>query len=64
MEYHAYVFDAAAKVGGIYANDTYSADFIYENIQIQNNLIHSAWKSGVENFLFLGSVCIYPKYAE
>ena len=60
----AYVFDAAAKVGGIYANDTYSADFIYENIQIQNNLIHSAWKSGVENFLFLGSVCIYPKYAE
>jgi len=60
----AYVFDAAAKVGGIYANDTYSADFIYENIQIQNNLIHSAWKSGVENFLFLGSVCIYPKFAE
>jgi GDP-L-fucose synthase len=59
-----YVFDAAAKVGGIYANDTYSADFIYENIQIQTNLIHSSWKYGVEKFLFLGSVCIYPKYAE
>jgi GDP-L-fucose synthase len=59
-----YVFDAAAKVGGIYANDTYSADFIYENIQIQTNLIHGSWRSGVEKFLFLGSVCIYPKYAE
>ena len=59
-----YVFDAAAKVGGIYANDTYSADFIYENIQIQTNLIHSAWKFGVKKFLFLGSVCIYPKFAE
>ena len=59
-----YVFDAAARVGGIYANDTYSADFIYENIQIQTNLIHGSWRSGVEKFLFLGSVCIYPKYAE
>jgi len=59
-----YVFDAAAKVGGIYANDTYSADFIYENIQIQTNLIHSSWKYSVDKFLFLGSVCIYPKYAE
>ena len=59
-----YVFDAAAKVGGIYANDTYSADFIYQNIQIQTNLIHNAWKYGVKKFLFLGSVCIYPKYAE
>jgi GDP-L-fucose synthase len=59
-----YVFDAAARVGGIYANDTFSADFIYENIQIQNNLIHSSWKYGVEKFLFLGSVCIYPKFAE
>ena len=59
-----YVFDAAAKVGGIHANDTYSADFIYENIQIQTNLIHSAWEFGVKKFLFLGSVCIYPKYAE
>jgi len=59
-----YVFDAAAKVGGIYANDTYSGDFIYENIQIQTNLIHSAWRFGVKKFLFLGSVCIYPKFAE
>ena len=58
-----YVFDAAAKVGGIFANDTYSGDFIYQNIQIQNNLIHSSWKNGVKKFLFLGSVCIYPKYA-
>ena len=53
-----------SKVGGIYANDTYSGDFIYENIQIQTNLIHSAWKFGVKKFLFLGSVCIYPKFAE
>ena len=59
-----YVFDAAARVGGIHANDTYSAEFIYQNIQIQSNLIHYAWKYGVEKFLFLGSVCIYPKYAE
>jgi GDP-L-fucose synthase len=59
-----YVFDAAARVGGIYANDTYSADFIYENIQIQTNLIHNSWKHGVKKFLFLGSVCIYPKFAE
>jgi GDP-L-fucose synthase len=58
-----YVFDAAARVGGIYANDTYSAEFIYENIQIQSNLIHYAWKYDVKKFLFLGSVCIYPKYA-
>lgn len=59
-----YVFDAAARVGGIHANDHYSAEFIYENIQIQTNLIHYAWKHGVKKFLFLGSVCIYPKYAE
>lgn len=58
-----YVFDAAARVGGIYANDHYSADFIYENIQIQTNLIHNAWKNGTKKFLFLGSVCIYPKFA-
>jgi GDP-L-fucose synthase len=58
-----YVFDAAARVGGIYANDTYGAEFIYENIQIQSNLIHYAWKYDVKKFLFLGSVCIYPKYA-
>jgi GDP-L-fucose synthase len=59
-----YVFDAAARVGGIYANDTFSGDFIYENIQIQTNLINSSHRSGVEKFLFLGSVCIYPKFAE
>lgn len=58
-----YVFDAAAKVGGIYANDTYSAQFIYDNITIQTNLIHNSWKYGVKKFLFLGSVCIYPKFA-
>lgn len=59
-----YVFDAAARVGGIYANDNYSGEFIYENIQIQTNLIHYAWKYDVKKFLFLGSVCIYPKFAE
>ncbi len=59
-----YVFDAAAKVGGIVANDTYRAQFIYENLQIQNNLIHGAHLAGVEKLLFLGSSCIYPKYAE
>lgn len=58
-----YVFDAAAKVGGIYANDKYSGDFIYQNIQIQTNLIDNSWKYGVKKFLFLGSVCIYPKFA-
>jgi GDP-L-fucose synthase len=56
-----YVFLAAAKVGGIMANNTYRADFIYENIQIQNNIIHSAFQSGVKKLLFLGSSCIYPK---
>ena len=59
-----YVFDAAAKVGGIYANNHYSGEFIYENLQIQTNLIHHAWKHGVKKFLFLGSVCIYPKFAQ
>jgi len=59
-----YVFDAAARVGGIYANDHYSGEFIYENTQIQTNLIHYSWKYGVKKFLFLGSVCIYPKFAE
>ena len=59
-----YVFDAAAKVGGIKANDTYSAEFIYENTMIQTNLIHYAYKYFVKKFCFLGSVCIYPKYAE
>lgn len=59
-----YVFDAAARVGGIYANDTYSGKFIYENLMIQNNLIHASRCYGVKKFLFMGSVCIYPKYAE
>ena len=57
----AYVFVAAAKVGGILANNNYPADFIYENLCIQNNIIHSAYKSGVTKLLFLGSSCIYPK---
>jgi GDP-L-fucose synthase len=59
----AYVFLAAAKVGGILANNTYRAQFIYENIQIQNNVIHSAYLTGVKKLLFLGSSCIYPKLA-
>jgi GDP-L-fucose synthase len=59
-----YVFDAAAKVGGIYANDHYSGDFIYQNLAIQTNLIHAAYQENVKKFLFLGSVCIYPKFAE
>ncbi len=57
------VFLAAAKVGGIMANNTYRADFILENLQIQNNVIGSAWKHGVAKLLFLGSSCIYPKNA-
>jgi len=56
-----YVILAAAKVGGIVANNTYRADFIYENLQIQNNVIHQAYKHKVEKLLFLGSTCIYPK---
>jgi GDP-L-fucose synthase len=56
-----YVIIAAAKVGGIYANDTYKADFIYENLVIQNNIIHSAFVNGIKNIIFLGSSCIYPK---
>ena len=58
-----YVIDAAAKVGGILANDTYRAQFIYENLMIQNNLIHNAYQFGVKKLLFLGSSCIYPKHA-
>ncbi len=58
-----YVFLAAAKVGGIHANNTYRAQFIYENIMIQNNVIHSSYLSGVKKLLFLGSTCIYPKMA-
>jgi len=56
-----YVILAAAKVGGIVANNKYRADFIYENIMIQNNVIHNAYKCGVKKLLFLGSTCIYPK---
>ena len=58
-----YVFLAAAKVGGIIANNTYRADFIYENILIQSNIIHQSYKFGVKKLLFLGSTCIYPKLA-
>ncbi|NHA04774.1 GDP-L-fucose synthase [Mucilaginibacter sp. HC2] len=58
-----YVFLAAAKVGGIIANNTYRADFLYENLQIQNNIIHSSYVNGVTKLLFLGSSCIYPKMA-
>src|SRR3989344_343037 len=56
-----YVFLAAAKVGGIMANKTYPANFIYENLAIQNNIIHNAYLNGVKKLLFLGSSCIYPK---
>ncbi len=56
-----YVFLAAAKVGGIHANSTFPAEFIYNNIAIQTNIIHSAWKTGVKRLLFLGSSCIYPR---
>jgi GDP-L-fucose synthase len=52
---------AAAKVGGIYANSTYPADFIYKNIMIQSNVIHAAFKNRVKKFIYLGSSCIYPK---
>ncbi len=56
------IFLAAAKVGGIHANNTYPADFIYINLSIQNNIIHEAYRAGVKNLLFLGSSCIYPKF--
>ena len=55
------VYLAAAKVGGIHANNTYPAEFIYENLMIQSNIIHSSFLSGVRKLLFLGSSCIYPK---
>jgi GDP-L-fucose synthase len=57
------VYLAAARVGGIYANNTYPADFILENLKVQNNVIESAWRHGVKKLLFLGSSCIYPKMA-
>jgi GDP-L-fucose synthase len=58
-----YVFLAAAKVGGIAANNTYRADFIYDNLQIQNNVINASYINNVKKLLFLGSSCIYPKMA-
>ncbi|MFT4153567.1 GDP-L-fucose synthase [Parafilimonas sp.] len=58
-----YVFLAAAKVGGIVANNTYRADFLYDNLQIQNNIIHASYENNVKKLLFLGSSCIYPKMA-
>ena len=63
LEKPDYVFLAAAKVGGIIANNTYRADFIYENMMIQSNVIHQAYLNGVKKLLFLGSSCIYPKLA-
>ena len=58
-----YVFLAAAKVGGIVANNTYRAEFLYDNLLIESNIIHAAYKNGVKKLLFLGSSCIYPKLA-
>ena len=58
-----FVFIAAAKVGGIYANNTYRADFIYQNLMIESNLLHASYRHGVKKLLFLGSSCIYPKLA-
>lgn len=57
-----YVFMAAAKVGGIHANNTYPADFIYQNLMVQNNIIHNSYLNNVKKLLFLGSSCIYPKH--
>src|SRR5215470_624157 len=61
-EHPEYVFLAAAKVGGILANDTYPADFVEQNLAIQGNIIHQAHKNGTQRLLFLGSSCIYPKH--
>jgi len=58
-----FIIIAAARVGGIYANDNFQADFIYQNLAIQNNLIHGAFLCGVKKLIFLGSSCIYPKYS-
>jgi len=58
-----YVFLAAARVGGIMANDTFRAEFLYDNLLIESNIIHAAWKNGVKKLMFLGSSCIYPKFA-
>lgn len=62
-EHPDYVFLAAARVGGIHANNTYRADFLYDNLAIQTNVIHQAYVHGVRKLLFLGSSCIYPKFA-
>src|SRR5210317_2571537 len=59
-----FVIIAAAKVGGILANQNYKADFIYQNLMIQTNLIHSSYLAGVKKLIFLGSSCIYPKYSK
>ncbi|MDY7545659.1 GDP-L-fucose synthase [Glaciimonas sp. CA11.2] len=58
------VYMAAAKVGGIHANHTYPAEFIYQNLMVEANVIHQSWKTGVQKLLFLGSSCIYPRLAE
>lgn len=58
-----HVYLAAARVGGIHANNTYPAEFIYENLMVQANVIHEAWRSGVKRLMFLGSSCIYPRLA-
>jgi len=63
-EHPDYVILAAAKVGGIHANNTYPADFIYVNLQLETNIIHSAYQYGVKKLCFLGSSCIYPKFAQ
>jgi GDP-L-fucose synthase len=57
------VYLGAAKVGGIYANNTYPAEFIYDNLMVECNVVHQAWKAGVQKLLFLGSSCIYPRLA-
>ena len=57
----SFIFIAAAKVGGIYANNKYKAEFIYNNISIQTNLIHSAYLCGIKDLIFLGSSCVYPR---
>jgi len=59
-----FIFIAAAKVGGIYSNNKYKAEFIYENLMIQTNLIHSAYKCGIKDLIFLGSSCVYPKLSK
>ncbi|NKK74578.1 NAD-dependent epimerase/dehydratase family protein [Rhizobium leguminosarum bv. viciae] len=56
-----YIFMAAARVGGIHANNTFRAEFLYQNLMIETNVVHAAWQAGVERMLFLGSSCIYPR---